>query len=670
MRALHFLRELGAVAIISTLTLILIQLVYQVKPQAHIGVSPSPLVGEFQRFYEAERQSGAGESVRWSEPQAAMNLPLPGQSVEVTLELASGEAAPVELRVRADAFEGRFLVSPEPRRYQFSVSPAAFESRLHLQLASASPVQTSADNRLRGVLVRDVTLRGDGRAPAIVLLLGLIAALASYGSLRLAGARQRLATLAAIGTSGALATALLFGAWQLWWLIEFRVTLAMIILGVIALDRLLRREIIAGTRWHILALCLLTLPLRFAFVGQPDVVGDQTNYFVPWAQWAHQHGLNQLYGSGTDYPPLFPLALAAIAGLADLLHIRFGAPLTPPGAFLLKLPAILADLGLVLAVYCYALRFRPPLQALVIASICALLPPLWINSAWWGQVDSLPMLAVVLALVFWQRADGVWSSALFAVALLLKFQAVVFAPLFGLLLLRHYGMPGLLRGAAAALATFAVVLGPLVLAGQGSGLLTAYGGAVNRYPFLSLHAYNLWALLSNGAGVLDWSRGLPGVDDSGVWLAGVSYHTAGLALLALLVLGVCALLLRRSDHQAVMVAALLLALGFYMLPTQMHERYILPVYPLLLLWLARERVARWPLAVLALTGTLTLLRAYPFVPSIHVALSPLPVVMAIAAANLAVLVWLITRAARLARAVPMRISPARRVSAAMWARRS
>ena len=628
---------------------------YATRPHATFGLAPAAISGEFQQFYPSQLAPQLNGFVRWSMPQAALNLPRSGENAILTLDLASGQQVPVALTLASGGEGSTVMVAAEPRRYQVLARTNQLSTRFQVELSSEQAPPTADDERVRGVVLRGAALRGDGRAPLGILLLGVGAALLALIAFRLAGLRGRFAAGATMMSTAVFALALALGAWQIWWLAEQVALFVSLCLAVLVLCVLLRRfEVVAPhPAWHVLALCALVIPLRLALVPMPDPIGDLSSFFLSWAVWARSHGIDQLYASGSDYPPLWPLVLGRIGALAELLNLRFTEPLPPPAGLLLKLPAILADVALAVTVYVYALRWRPSRQAFGIAAVAALLPPLWIDSAWWGQIDALPILAVVLALLLFGRQHGLWSWALFALALLLKFQVVIFAPLFGLLALRRYGLRWLAAGLAAGTAVFAAVGVPLLAAGQGNGLREAYLSSVDRYPYISMHAYNLWALVTRGRGIYDYSRLSQGMDDRTIWFAGLSYHQAGLALFGALVVAVCVLLWRRYDREGASISALLLAIGFYMLPTQMHERYLLPIFPLLLLWWARDTAARWPLATLSVTTTLTLLRAFPLWPAAHTLLTPLAVPMALAALNLAVMVALGWRALHIWRAGPV-----------------
>ena len=184
---------------------------------------------------------------------------------------------------------------------------------------------------------------------------------------------------------------------------------------------------------------------------------------------------------------------------------------------------------------------------------------------------------------------------------------------------------GLAQGGTIAVALLAAGCAPLALAGQGTGLAQAYVGAVGRFPQVTNRAYNLWWLLLRGA-----SR-----SDQELLAAGLTYRMAGLLLVGGAALLVCLALLRRADGPARAEGAAVIALSFFLLPTQIHERYLFFALAFLVLRAASDR--RLLLAYLALvaTATLNILGALSgFSPAATAAIAAMPwLPMAIAAAN-------------------------------------
>jgi Gpi18-like mannosyltransferase len=252
----------------------------------------------------------------------------------------------------------------------------------------------------------------------------------------------------------------------------------------------------------------------------------------------------------------------------------------------------------------------------------------WINVAWWGQVDAVLMLALLGAVLLLDRAGGRWSWLCWAVAVAIKTQAVVLAPLLFVSTLRLHGARGLVRAGGLALGLLALVWAPLALAGQLPGLLQSYDGSIGRFPRTTVAAYNLWFLVLNGGS----SR------DTEFLVGTISYRVAGMALFGLVTAIVCLALLRRSDVTARLQSAIVLALAFFTLPTQIHERYLFLALAFLALRIAGAPWLALPYLVLIVTATLNILGTLKgFAPSVYEYMSSSQLPLWLAAINLAML---------------------------------
>ena len=123
----------------------------------------------------------------------------------------------------------------------------------------------------------------------------------------------------------------------------------------------------------------------------------------------------------------------------------------------------------------------------------------------------------------------------------------------------------------------------MILSGSALRLVTVYTHLVGRHPLVNVGAFNAWWL---GFG---W-RGYAETDDS--LLAGGALPVS-LRLVGLLALGGYSLLALwrlwvRFDPAEVPLAAAALAMAFFMLPTQIHTRYLFAALPLLLVAAVRR----------------------------------------------------------------------------------
>lgn len=141
---------------------------------------------------------------------------------------------------------------------------------------------------------------------------------------------------------------------------------------------------------------------------------------------------------------------------------------------------------------------------------------------------------------------------------------------------RRFGPAAAAAAVAAAIMVLAVTSAPYVVAGQGRAVRSAYTDAVGFYPALTMNAGNVWQPVRL---VNLYVRHQPAEianSDAVRWLGPVTPKRVGLALFGGYTLAILAGLWRRPDGPTLARAAALSAFAFFMLPTQMHERYLVP----------------------------------------------------------------------------------------------
>lgn len=366
-----------------------------------------------------------------------------------------------------------------------------------------------------------------------------------------------------------------------------------------------------------LAACLvLSLGIRLVLAPMRGHVFDITQFKV-WVQAIHQNGLLAVYGtSSANYPPLSLLPLAAVGGVYSFISQNFD-PATTGLTVLIKLPAILADL-LAVGVIAHLVKRRfGPRAALVCAAAYGLNPAVWYTSAWWGQLEALYALPMLLAIAALEREKPARAWAWLAAGVLFKPQAAAIAPVLIVASWLQGRWTALSRGALAAASVLILVLLPWALAGQLSRLFGSAAATVGHKGFLTMNAHNFWFLLSGGAGSFAARENHPVLDTQQL-LGPLTGWQIGLVLLVAWVLIVCWLLYKQrgifSVRQGYSLAAAALAAGFFMLPAEAHERYLFPFFILLAPLLPASKPLRWLYLVFSLTYTLNLLWVDPAFP--------------------------------------------------------
>ncbi|MBV9333657.1 MAG: hypothetical protein JO146_06590, partial [Candidatus Eremiobacteraeota bacterium] len=346
--------------------------------------------------------------------------------------------------------------------------------------------------------------------------------------------------------------------------------------------------------WALPALLLLGLIVRLFFINNEGFKTDISTYDAWAIALAHQ-GFGSFYSTigFADYPPGYFYILAVIGHIWQAFfaaHDHGYAVLRD----LVKLPAILADLGVGALLYAIVRRFAGTAYALGAAALYLLNPATIYISALWGQVDSVAGGLALLAIYCLLRSDDYGSVILgeapgarsrrarsatlwtvggwlaFAYSLLIKPQAAVLLPLivaFAFVdpLRRRERLSATVIGVLASL-IFALLLTEPFHPGNPAAAMAwlfhlyQYGSSV--YPYNSVNAFNLWAL-----------RGTLWVPDSQSIVFLPQYVWGILLVAAALALVVWRYLQDRTP-QALLEGCAIATLAFFALATRMHERYL------------------------------------------------------------------------------------------------
>jgi hypothetical protein len=305
-----------------------------------------------------------------------------------------------------------------------------------------------------------------------------------------------------------------------------------------------------------------------------------------WLTWARASGGTRpwaIYAAHLQYPCNYPPALlylwtATEAVCRAVPWFRHRLPVLE----LVKLPNILAWAAGVAVCQRGLRRAWGDGPARAAAAAYALSLPLLFDAAIWGQYDAILCLAMVIAIVAMVDGRPALAGAAAGLAVGIKFQAIVALPAIGVYAVRRFGVARTAGAVVAGVGVLAAVSVPFAIAGQGRPMLAAYTGAVDYYPKLTVNAGNVWQPLRL---VNLYARHLPQdwAESDRVRRFGVTAKQAGLAMFALYAAGMMWGLWRRPDGATLARAAGLTAFGFFMLPTQMHERYLVPAAVLLAL---------------------------------------------------------------------------------------
>jgi Dolichyl-phosphate-mannose-protein mannosyltransferase/C-terminal four TMM region of protein-O-mannosyltransferase len=406
----------------------------------------------------------------------------------------------------------------------------------------------------------------------------------------------------------------------------------------------------------LVAILVLGLALRLiiAYVLLPGSgFGADRDSFQAWAGELAANGPYGFYDRGffIDYTPgyLYVLWLVgvvgnAIGGIGDLI----------------KLPPILADVALAWLVHSLVRELGGSRRAATIGAVLVIVNPVaWFDSAIWGQVDSFGVIFLLLGLRELWRGRPERASFFAVIGAVIKPQLGILIPILAVVLLRRH-LWDRLRGARAAPAAGADLLagphggpwparlgeGPIRLVTSAAvafgtaiglcvpfgmslvGLLEQVAKAAGGYPYVTVNAYNPWALLTQGGNGLAanglWLRDVAGdkPDQVATLVGGVPAVYVGTVVLVAIIVLVCALVARGGrpsaqviegeegppgppgaraldDRRLLLVALTVMGIAFFVAPTRVHERYLFPFVALGAILAATS--SRWRVAYVVLS---------------------------------------------------------------------
>ncbi len=342
------------------------------------------------------------------------------------------------------------------------------------------------------------------------------------------------------------------------------------------------------------------LGLRLLFIGDPGHVVDLTT-FGQWALNAADNPWDRGYeATNANYPPAALLVFELIGrayralGLNDSLSLRIA----------LKLPNVLFDCLGGLVVFAIAAKFVDRRAALLAAALYAGNPAIIYDSSLWGQNDSITTVSTLLAVwcLISRWRTLAWIVLTFAV--LNKPPVIVIAPLFlleAVLCERSRRRTALLETAAGLIG--AVACGYLCalpfytdrsLFGVYARMLGWYQVGSSLYPFTSANGFNVYALFGD----------FFAPDTQPIAFIALKYWAdAAFISIAAVIFIVYA---RRRDDRTLVQACFFVLLAFFLVLTEMHERYLMYALAFAPALAPLDRRYLWAALVLTLTQWLNL----------------------------------------------------------------
>ncbi|MFQ6019691.1 MAG: hypothetical protein ACE5KW_02935 [Dehalococcoidia bacterium] len=310
------------------------------------------------------------------------------------------------------------------------------------------------------------------------------------------------------------------------------------------------------------------LLLRLSLATLPSFEVD-LNTFQAWSLQLADSGPWNFYrdNSFADYTPGYLYILWLFGGLDKLFAFD-----NDQFHYLLKLPAIAADLGSAYLLY-RMLEGRKPLVQLGAPILYLLLPVVLLIGPVWGQVDSVLAFFLLLTVYYMAKHRPTSASLAYAMAFLIKPQAVAALPLFAFWLLKNHPPRIWARAVASSLAAGFLLILPFFPRNP-FAIIDQLRDSAETYPYDSFFAYNFWGLFSA-------DRGAPGgilFNPDDLTFLGLEHRIWGIILFLAASLAIILVFRNARGPAFLALATALSVLAFYVFVTRMHERYLFPLF--------------------------------------------------------------------------------------------
>ena len=317
----------------------------------------------------------------------------------------------------------------------------------------------------------------------------------------------------------------------------------------------------------IIAACVIAFVARIIIAALYRGHEQDMGCFDAWSNSVFRVGIPNFYASEGfhDYPPGYMYILYIIGFIRSFIPLSGGALWA-----LVKLPAIVCDILIGCTVYKIASKRYSSLLSTVFAALWLFNPVSILNSAVWGQVDSVYTLFAVLMLYVLTEKKLFISYFMFAICLFIKPQALILAPVLigGFIenvIIDDFSVEKLMKHIGVGLGAIATIFILALPFGLGS-VVDQYIKTIDSYPHHTVNAFNFWgALGKNWAGITPLSELL-----RNVFIVCISLYAVYIVL-------------KSKKESKYYFAGAIIVFMVYMFSTRMHERYAFPAVVLMLI---------------------------------------------------------------------------------------
>lgn len=342
---------------------------------------------------------------------------------------------------------------------------------------------------------------------------------------------------------------------------------------------------------------VFTLLIAFFLIFFLPTNSYDRGYWLDWINTINLRGFENIYSNpSVNYPPLVLYILSVYSGIVKLVTGSNSREVLDFSIHALKIFFITFDV-LIIIFTAYVVRQRQNNVAWV--GLLLFNIGFWYNTLVFGQTDSMFVGLALLALWFAYTRKFSWSSLFMTLALVSKFQTILWLPVWGLILILGWRKQNpketfnqILNMLAVFLIAFGVAHLPFIIGGTfGQAVNGAYFASTQARPDeLAVNAFNFWHIIMP----LNQTK----ISPRTVTTLGPSYDVIGtvLVILGALITGFIYLirsvrvgkLIKLSFSKLILLQGIL-SLVFFFFSTRMHERYVHSAAVALLVYAAVER---------------------------------------------------------------------------------
>ncbi len=311
---------------------------------------------------------------------------------------------------------------------------------------------------------------------------------------------------------------------------------------------------------YIVIILALGFAIRSVLARRDYAFWYDVGCFKAWADCTTYYGLGEMYHSGIflDYPPGYMYVLFFTKLIQTLFRIGYNSVLY---TYIIKLPAMLADIAGAYFIYRLAKEKKGEKWALFTAACFAFCPATIYNSAVWGQIDSYYTLLLVLSLYFVYKDNTVKAAVAYALALITKPQSLLFGPVLLFYILERKSRKEFFKAVGTGLGCLWLLALPFGKTLSPLWLINLYKNTFGGYKYFTVNGYNLFMLFDK-----NWAP-LESVPFSGI---------INIAVIAACFVFCMYGYFRQRDKSKIFSSAFIFITVFFSFCTMMHERYMHP----------------------------------------------------------------------------------------------